>query len=291
MTIHRRSLWQHTPMAKWLSDEELAAISPDDGWFVFGVVRHPTARLFSAWQSKLLLREPWWWVDEFGGRGVVPARPGRAARTWWRTSCASSARSREDPQQRAFANRHFAPQYGLLVVDRMPYTRIYRTTEIPRAARGLRAPPAGRGLGRRAAAAGARERDAAEADPLAVRRPRCSTPRVRCTASDFEAFGYDDPLPGGLDPSDTLRPGVDRRGRPPDRARRAHQRPRDAGAAAQPQAARAGRRPSASRLPRPSAGAVQRGAGRRRCGRAAGSAALTFSGAAAAPAGGRGPGY
>ena len=36
-----------------------AAISPENGWFVFTVVRHPAARLFSAWQSKLLLREPW----------------------------------------------------------------------------------------------------------------------------------------------------------------------------------------------------------------------------------------
>src|SRR5918997_2795644 len=43
MTIHRRSLWQNTPMAKWMSDDELAALGDD--WFVFCVVRHPTARL------------------------------------------------------------------------------------------------------------------------------------------------------------------------------------------------------------------------------------------------------
>src|SRR5918998_6925611 len=42
MTIHRRSLWQHTPMAAKLPAHELAEISPENGWFIFAVVRHPT---------------------------------------------------------------------------------------------------------------------------------------------------------------------------------------------------------------------------------------------------------
>src|SRR3954469_25709398 len=51
MTIHRRALWQRTPMLHRLDDAELARIGPEQGWFVFAVVRHPGARLFSAWQS------------------------------------------------------------------------------------------------------------------------------------------------------------------------------------------------------------------------------------------------
>jgi Sulfotransferase family len=174
MTIHRRSLWQNTPMAKWMTDEELEAISPDDGWFVFGVVRHPTARLFSAWQSKLLLREPWWWVDEFGAESWFPRVPEsgddvvedftRFVRT-----------IEQNPEQRVFHNRHFAPQKGLLAVDRMPYTRIYRTTEIPQ------------------------------------------------LLQDFETFGYDDPLPAGIDPADTYDPAsIAEVGRLVERAERIH---------------------------------------------------------------------
>ena len=48
-----------------LPDEQLAAI--DESWFVFAVVRHPAARVWSAWQSKFLLREPRW-VEEYGGQ-------------------------------------------------------------------------------------------------------------------------------------------------------------------------------------------------------------------------------
>ena len=91
MTIHRRDLWEHTPMAREMPDEKLDAISPDEGWFVFGVVRHPTARLFSAWQSKLLLREPWWVASSATPNGSRASRG--PARTSWRTSCASPARS------------------------------------------------------------------------------------------------------------------------------------------------------------------------------------------------------
>ena len=128
MTIHRRSLWRKTPMAKRLSDERLEEISPERGWFVFAVVRHPTARLFSAWQSKLLLREPWW-VEQFGGEEWFPRVPEhgddivdefvRFARLIAR-----------DPEQTIMRNRHFAPQGWMLAADRMPYTRIYRTSEI-----------------------------------------------------------------------------------------------------------------------------------------------------------------
>jgi hypothetical protein len=92
MTIHRRDLWRHTPMLHVLPDEELAAISPDDEWFVFAVVRHPSARVWAAWQSKFLLREPRW-IDEFAGAPWLPRVPGRLRR-WSTTSDASSSRSR-----------------------------------------------------------------------------------------------------------------------------------------------------------------------------------------------------
>jgi Sulfotransferase family len=200
MTIHRRMLWQKTPMAKWMTDEELAAISPDDGWFVFGVVRHPTARLFSAWQSKLLLREPWWWVDEFGSEPWFPRVPASGDEVvedfvrFVRTIA-------EDPEQRVFRNRHFAPQNYLLAVDRMEYTRIYRTAEIPSLLSDFERHLRAQGW---------------EREPLKLARanetplkpiPSLFTDEVLQASrtlyrEDFEAFGYDDPMPEGLDPSD-----------------------------------------------------------------------------------------
>ena len=199
MTIHRRSLWQNTPMAKWMTDEELAAISPDD-WFVFGVVRHPTARLFSAWQSKILLREPWWWVDEFGDETWfprVPASGDEVVEDFVRFVRAIA----QNPEQRVFQNRHFAPQKGLLAVGTMPYTRIYRTSEIPSLLSDFERHLRAQGW---------------EGEPLKLARanetplkpiPSLFTDEVVDAArelyrADFEAFGYDDPMPEGLDASD-----------------------------------------------------------------------------------------
>lgn len=200
MTIHRRSLWRNTPMAKWMTDEELKQISPENGWFIFAVVRHPTARLFSAWQSKLLLREPWWWVDEFGDEPWFPRVP--TSREEVVEDFIGFVRAiARNPKQRVFRNRHFAPQAELLAVDRMPYTTIYRTTEILKLLeefeRHLRA-------------------EGWKGEPLSLARanetplnpiPSLFTPDVLDAAhelyrEDFETFGYDDPLPGGIDPSD-----------------------------------------------------------------------------------------
>jgi hypothetical protein len=198
MTIHRRMLWQNTPMAKWMTDDELAAIGDD--WFVFGVVRHPTARLFSAWQSKLLLREPWWWVEEFGEETWfprVPASGDEVVEDFVRFVRAIA----QNPELRVFRNRHFAPQHYLLAADRMDYTRIYRTSEIPALLTDFERHLREQGW---------------EGEPLQLARanetplkpiPSLFPPEVLDAArelyrADFEAFGYDDPMPGGLDPSD-----------------------------------------------------------------------------------------
>ena len=199
MTIHRRSLWRKTPMAKRLSDERLEEISPERGWFVFAVVRHPTARLFSAWQSKLLLREPWW-VEQFGGEEWFPRVPEhgddivdefvRFARLIAR-----------DPEQTIMRNRHFAPQGWMLAADRMPYTRIYRTSEIGELLEDFEKHLRAHGYD-----GGPLELLRANETPL---KPIASLfpPDVldisrALYADDFERFGYDDVMPGGLDPSD-----------------------------------------------------------------------------------------
>src|SRR5215218_5428801 len=71
MTIHRRDRLRHTPMLHELADEQLAAISPENGWFIFAGGRHPSARVWAAWQSKFLLREPRW-IHEFADASWLP---------------------------------------------------------------------------------------------------------------------------------------------------------------------------------------------------------------------------
>ena len=136
MTIHHRARWQKTPMLPELPDEELAEIRPDNGWFVFAVVRHPAARLWSGWQSKFLLQEPhfvahypdapWPRIPETTGEVVEDFRD--FVRVLGR-----------EPTQPVFHDRHFRSQTRLLRTDAVDYTRIYRTSEVGQLMRDLEA--------------------------------------------------------------------------------------------------------------------------------------------------------
>lgn len=194
MTIHQRRLWEKTPMALRMPEEELAAIAPDNGWFVFGVVRHPTARLFSAWQSKLLLREPWW-TKRFGDADWFPRVPSSGDDVVEDfTRFARALAAGDAPLMR---NRHFAPQRRLLRPDHVSYSRIYRTSELPELLRDFEAHLRERGW---------------EGEPLRLRRtnetplpavaalfgPEVQAAARRLYRPDFEAFGYEDTVPAGV---------------------------------------------------------------------------------------------
>jgi Sulfotransferase family len=78
MTVHRkRDLWKHTLQLSHMSDEQIAEISRDDGWFVFAAVRDPWSRLWSAWQSKFLVRHQFY-VDRFINEPWFPRVPEKA---------------------------------------------------------------------------------------------------------------------------------------------------------------------------------------------------------------------
>jgi sulfotransferase famil protein len=198
MTVHRRNLWQQTPMAKELSDEQLADINPED-WFVFGVARHPTARLFSAWQSKLLLREPWW-VEQFGQEPWFPRVP-RTGEDVVEDFQRFLQAAHEDSELPIMRNRHFAPQRWMLATDRMEYTRIYRTSEIPQLLQDFERHLRAHGWsGKPLSLLRANE---TPLRPIRSLFPPDALEAVRgLYATDFAEFGYDDPLPTGLDPSD-----------------------------------------------------------------------------------------
>ena len=200
MTIHHRGLFQRTPTLHSLSDEELEAVSPDNGWFVFSVVRHPSARFFSAWQSKMLLREPRY-VEKHKDDGWFPRVPQSTAdvvEDFERFTLAAG----KHPNGRVMRNRHFMPQWMEAAPERMPYTKVYDTSEIP----------ALLGDFERHLRANGWDGDAlrlrqTNETPLRPVRAAFSSPEVRDALNslfegDFRAFGYDDVVPPKLEAGD-----------------------------------------------------------------------------------------
>ena len=204
MTIHQRRLWQHTPTAASLSDEALAEIDPDRDWFVFAVVRHPTARLFSAWQSKLLLREPAW-VRDYGDADWFPRIPRSGeeiVEDFERFAVALA-----DGSAPLMRNRHFAPQRRLVAPRRMDYTRIYRTSELAELLADFEQHVRARGYDGRALAL----RRANETPLSPIRSLFGPVVQEACRTlyqADFAAFDYADLVPGGLDEAAPYGPDV-----------------------------------------------------------------------------------
>lgn len=71
MAIHDTGLWDAPHRWASYSEEERARILGDDGWLRFSIVRDPAPRLWSAWQSKLLLMEPRF-VERFADQAWFP---------------------------------------------------------------------------------------------------------------------------------------------------------------------------------------------------------------------------
>ena len=197
MTIHRRRSWQHTPMLHKLADEELAAIEPEQGWFVFAVIRHPTARLWSAWQSKFLLREAKY-VERFCDAPWLARLP-RTTQDVVEDFQRFVRSIADDPEQSVMRDRHFLPQSRLLTPDRTPYTKIYETREIPQLLRDLDAHVRDQGWRRPLELAASNE---TPLRPLAAMFTQDVTAAIRDVyGEDFERFSYDRVEPDGLDPA------------------------------------------------------------------------------------------
>jgi hypothetical protein len=125
--IHMRSRWQHTPTLGQVPSSLRAEISPDNGWFVFGVVRDPRSRLFSAWQNKFLMRNPAYvqWHDE-PWYPRVPESPQDIVEDFARFVEVLH----RDPQARVADDAHFQPQTPLLAEHVVPYSRIYEIGQL-----------------------------------------------------------------------------------------------------------------------------------------------------------------
>jgi hypothetical protein len=71
LAIHDMTLWDDQFRWSSLTPEAQQAILADDDWLRLAVVRDPASRLWSAWQSKLLLAEPRF-VRRFAGESWFP---------------------------------------------------------------------------------------------------------------------------------------------------------------------------------------------------------------------------
>ena len=74
LTVHDMGLWGPGRRLADYQGEERERVLTEDGWLRFTVVRNPAPRVWSAWQSKLLLREPRF-VSEYGDEPWFPRIP------------------------------------------------------------------------------------------------------------------------------------------------------------------------------------------------------------------------
>jgi hypothetical protein len=120
--VHVRSRFKKTLRVDQLDPDTRAEIHPDNGWFIFSIVRDPRSRLFSAWQDKLLLQDAVYlqhnahpWYPQFStDPAIITAEFARFV----------DAMSSQ-PQLPLHRDRHFNSQTNLLHLDAVPYSKIY----------------------------------------------------------------------------------------------------------------------------------------------------------------------
>lgn len=131
LTVHDPAIWQQwfKPM-HLLPGDVIEQVTSDDSWFRLAWTRHPVDRLWSAWQSKLLLREPLF-VDMYGTARWFPRTPqelpkGAAALDGIAEDFATFVAALAQDPQLLIADPHWAPQSYLLRPEVFPYSEIGR---------------------------------------------------------------------------------------------------------------------------------------------------------------------
>jgi Sulfotransferase family len=134
MLVHDPGMWDPALRLSQHPDEAAEAMWTGDDWFRYTVVREPASRIWSAWQSKLLLREPGF-VRRFASAGWIPDVPSSAGQI--RDAFAPFLRSVAAGGPDAPADVHWASQAGLL--GSLPLTHVGRVSEMSRTLDLLRA--------------------------------------------------------------------------------------------------------------------------------------------------------
>ena len=187
LTVHDMNLWEPGHRLGHYDPAGRERVLTEDGWLRFTVVRDPWQRLWSAWQSKLLLREPRF-AEEFGERPWfprVPATPAGIVEDFRRFVAALPRGDAEDV--------HWGVQHDL--ASRLALTHVGRAERMAETVARLRAHvPAGRWP----SAPGRENASPLSLPPHAYDAPAAAVVRERC-AADFAAYDYDPapPAAGG----------------------------------------------------------------------------------------------
>ena len=185
LTVHDMGLWGEGRRLADYEGEERRRVLEEEGWFRFAVVRHPGRRLWSAWQSKILLREPRF-VAQFGDEpwfAGPPQEPLDVVEDFRRFVAALPSGEVEDV--------HWAVQRDL--TKQLPLGHVGRVERLDETLALL-----SEHLGREVAPATRREnRMALPVPPFAYDEPAREVLLTRY-ADDFEHFGYeaDEPTAG-----------------------------------------------------------------------------------------------
>lgn len=127
LTIHDLSGWPDEFVFAKLGQQERDEILNADDWFRFTVVRHPFRRLWSAWQSKILLAEPQF-VEKFSSAAWFP-RSVESAADVLKAFRQFLNSLREEPDL-VNADVHWAPQGHLISLGQVSYSHIGRVEKL-----------------------------------------------------------------------------------------------------------------------------------------------------------------
>jgi hypothetical protein len=201
LAVHDASIWGASHRLEGRSTEDVKRILESDEWFRLTVVREPSRRLWSAWATKVLVRDPRF-VAEFGEDWFppVPSSATDVVDSFRRFVCTLPTRAAE------WHNAHWSPQADLIGLPNVAYGHVGRVEQLERTAAVLNEYVVSRG-GRFPA--------------LGLENPSFlpfapglfdSATLAACnlwTARDYEAFGYE-PLSTAVDaPDDTWYATVD----------------------------------------------------------------------------------
>jgi hypothetical protein len=126
LTVHDLSLWGEARRLAGRSSKDLDRILTSDDWLRFTVIREPVRRIWSAWLTKVLLRDPRF-VTSFGAEDWFPRRVGDAGEVvaaFRRFVAVLGERPLEwhDP--------HWSAQADLAGVDDVAYSLVARMEEL-----------------------------------------------------------------------------------------------------------------------------------------------------------------
>lgn len=192
MTIHDLDRWRDKYKWAELTETEREQFAADPDWLRFTIVRDPAPRLWSAWQSKLLLREPDY-AAAYGTERWFPRRPDEPADVI--AAFREFVHTLDDTDRPSDA--HWAPQTRVLEAA-PPLTHIGRIERMDETIDVLR-----RHIGGRAASRVRVPRENGGLLPYTPAVYDADTVQIvnRLYAEDFERFDY---RPLEPEPTDTL---------------------------------------------------------------------------------------